>query len=209
MPYTLLHICQRSAWNTAQAVDIYRAGSLDIEGFIHCSVPDQIADTANLHFAGQTDLVLLLIDPDKLTAPIKYEDAGNGQFFPHLYGPLNVDAVIEVRDFSTTSTGLFEKPADLTNESWRNLRIGDRVRIVRLPSDSLNPELHFDEETRAVFLQLIAANAILTIRDLDEFGHPWTCSFNFDPDGTVNDGDGIGHSLALNDDSWEFVTPLP
>ena len=88
----------------------YRAESLDTEGFIHCSTPDQVASTANLFFRGQQDLVLLVIDADKVTAPIRFEDAGNGQFFPHAYGPINLDAVVDVREFASEADGTFSSP---------------------------------------------------------------------------------------------------
>lgn len=78
----LLHICTREAWDEAQRWGDYRADSLDSEGFIHCSTPAQVVGTANLLFRGQTGLVLLVIDADRLTAPIRYEDAGERPVLP-------------------------------------------------------------------------------------------------------------------------------
>ncbi len=66
--------------------------------------------TANLLFRGQRDLVLLVINGDRVTAPIKYEDAGNGQIFPHVYGPINLDAVVGMREFAPDADGTFSPP---------------------------------------------------------------------------------------------------
>ena len=62
------------------------------------------------YFRGRQDLVMLCIDSDRVTAPVKYEDLnGEGMLFPHIYGPINTDAVTNVvvalpsnrgRDFS-------------------------------------------------------------------------------------------------------------
>ena len=62
-------------------------------------------------FHGRSDLVLLVIDSDRVTAPIRYEDAGSGQRFPHIYGPLGLDAVVAVQDFGPGADGLFERPS--------------------------------------------------------------------------------------------------
>ena len=106
----ILHICSRSAWDEAQSRGDYRAASLDTEGFIHCSTPEQVVGTANLLFQGQKGLVLLVINSEKVSAPIKYEDAGNDQFFPHVYGPINLDAVVDVREFAPEFDGTFRQP---------------------------------------------------------------------------------------------------
>ncbi len=84
-------------------------------------------------------------------------------------------------------------------ELWRTLQIGDRVRFLRLPEGVTN------EETCAVYEALIATGAILAVEEIDNFGHPWTESFEIDATGTITTGSGIGHTLALNDESWEIV----
>jgi uncharacterized protein (DUF952 family) len=77
---------------------LYEADTLATEGFIHCSEPHQVVDTANVLFRGRPDLVLLVIDPTRLDAPLRYEASKRGTF-PHIYGPLNVSAVTAVLDF--------------------------------------------------------------------------------------------------------------
>ena len=112
----ILHICPHVMWFEAQQQGDYRAASLDREGFIHCSTPEQVVGTANFLFRGQHGLVLLVIDSDRVTAPIKYEDAGNGQLFPHVYGPLNLDAVVGVQEFEPRADGSFKTPPILTTD---------------------------------------------------------------------------------------------
>jgi uncharacterized protein (DUF952 family) len=98
----ILHITPRSQWESAKAIGAaYRADSLDSEGFIHCSRVDQVVAVANRFYAGQTDLVLLVIQSDRLQAPLRYE-AADGDEFPHLYGALNLDAVVAAIALSST-----------------------------------------------------------------------------------------------------------
>jgi len=92
----VFHITTRAAWEEAQARGSYEDPSLESEGFIHCSDLDQVAGSADAHFAGVPDLVLLCIAVDRLEAPLRYEHSADGRGdFPHLYGRLNPDAVLE------------------------------------------------------------------------------------------------------------------
>ena len=91
----ILHITQRSAWERACTAGAYAPPSLEQEGFIHLSDPHQVAAVAKARYAGVDDLVLLHVSTERLTAPLKYE-AADGDSFPHLYGALNLDAVIDV-----------------------------------------------------------------------------------------------------------------
>lgn len=96
---TILHITTKKIWERAQQQGEYRGDTLDDEGFIHCSTAEQIDEVAQSFFKGRQGLVLLAIDTEKVQPEIKYEDAGNGKLYPHIYGPLNLDAVIDVKDF--------------------------------------------------------------------------------------------------------------
>jgi uncharacterized protein (DUF952 family) len=91
----IYHIVPRTVWEQTSAGD-YRADSLATEGFIHCSNADQVARVANLFFADQPDLLVLTIDADRLASPLRDEDAGTGERFPHVYGPIERAAVIAV-----------------------------------------------------------------------------------------------------------------
>lgn len=106
----IFHITSRSQWQQAQLVGEYRADSLETEGFIHCSHATQIVWVANLFYRGAADLVLLQIDPAKLIAPLQYDAIETGEKFPHIYGGLNLDAVVQVIDFPPQSDGTFALP---------------------------------------------------------------------------------------------------
>jgi uncharacterized protein (DUF952 family) len=109
----ILHITGLDAWAKARLVGTYRAESLDTEGFIHCSTPEQVIKVANTFFVGQQGLVLLYIEPDKVQPEIRYETADGNERFPHIYGALNLDAVLRVAEFESNEDGLFKLPADL------------------------------------------------------------------------------------------------
>ena len=93
----LFHITTREAWDAARRAGEYRAPSLETEGFIHLSTGEQWPRTARRFFLGQSGLVLLSIDDSLLDAPVRFEPA-DGEEFPHLYGPLEARAVVEVTD---------------------------------------------------------------------------------------------------------------
>ncbi|HEV7753501.1 MAG TPA: DUF952 domain-containing protein [Baekduia sp.] len=86
-----------SAWAEAQAAGSVVSPSLAEEGFIHCSTAEQVEATANRIFRGRGDLLVLVVDADRLTAPLKWERATDvGEDFPHVYGPIDVAAVVDV-----------------------------------------------------------------------------------------------------------------
>lgn len=109
----ILHVTGKEEWKKAQLAGIYRAASLETEGFIHCSTPKQIIKVANTFFANQKGLILLYIDSDKVQPEIRYEIVEGNEKFPHLYGALNLDAVFEVVEFEPGKDGLFELPVNL------------------------------------------------------------------------------------------------
>lgn len=107
----IFHITRDDAWNSSAVAGIYRTKMFPIEGFIHCSTREQVIQVANLRFRGQTGLVLLSIDTDKVTAEILYENLEGGQqMFPHIYGELNLDAVVQVAEFEPGTDGYFSLP---------------------------------------------------------------------------------------------------
>lgn len=113
---TILHITKLLKWEQASQNGRYESDSLHTQGFIHCSKPEQVISVANSHFRGQKDLVLLCIDADKVASEIRYENCeGGSELFPHIYGPLNLDAVTSVCEFRTLSDGTFALPKKLLN----------------------------------------------------------------------------------------------
>jgi len=109
----IYHIATRADWERALADGEYTRSSVDKtlaeEGFIHASQSSQVAGTANKFYRDVAgDLVLLVIDPGLLPAEVRYEDVPGAELpFPHVYGPLNVDAVIEARSFAAGPDGMF------------------------------------------------------------------------------------------------------
>jgi uncharacterized protein (DUF952 family) len=110
---TILHITHRDLWETAKNLGAYRSDSLATEGFIHCSTLAQVIGSANRFFKQQTDLVILLIDVDRVTSEIKYEGIDPINLFPHIYGTLNIDAVIQSIDLESHPDGSFIMPKEL------------------------------------------------------------------------------------------------
>jgi uncharacterized protein (DUF952 family) len=112
---TILHITQREKWSAAKDLGMYRGDTLDTEGFIHCSSIDQLTGSANRFFTGQKDLVILLINVALVQPEIKYEGEADN-LFPHIYGELNVGAVVKSIDFESGADGIFGLPAELMAE---------------------------------------------------------------------------------------------
>ncbi|HYO87551.1 MAG TPA: DUF952 domain-containing protein [Candidatus Limnocylindrales bacterium] len=113
----ILHIIPHAVWEQAQLSPGYRGDTLDAEGFIHFSTPAQVVGVANARFRGHTGLLLLVVDPDRLQSEVRYESPFEStspheanQQFPHLYGPLNLDAVIRAVSFEPGADGLFSLP---------------------------------------------------------------------------------------------------
>ncbi len=110
----ILHITKRTEWQDAISTGEYRTASLRDQGFIHCSTPDQVVLVANFLFAGQSGLILLCVDEGKLNAEVRYENLEGGQqLFPHVYGSINVDAVVGVVDFEPETDGCFCLPCEI------------------------------------------------------------------------------------------------
>jgi uncharacterized protein (DUF952 family) len=103
----IFHITPQAEWQTAQLVGHYEAASLETEGFIHCSKAAQVTWVANQFYRGQQGLVLLEIDPARLTAKLQEDEIETGDRFPHVYGAINLDAVVRVIEFAPNSDGLF------------------------------------------------------------------------------------------------------
>lgn len=104
----IVHICSKNEWRAAEQDGEYRAASLEDEGFIHCSRPEQILDVANQFYAGVPDLVLLCIDTQQMDAELLWEIIDE-EVFPHIYGPINLSAVKSVQPFTPDVDGTFQQ----------------------------------------------------------------------------------------------------
>ena len=104
-------ICPASAWREAERQGVFRGSADDIrDGFIHFSAASQVAETARKHFFGQAGLFLIAVDADALGNALRWERSRNEQLFPHLYGELDVGAVVSVHSLRTRSDGFHEIP---------------------------------------------------------------------------------------------------
>jgi uncharacterized protein (DUF952 family) len=108
----IYHLAIASDWAQAQRSGEYRISTrgrtLDEEGFIHASTESQVAPVANAYYRDAEDLVVLVIDPGRLRAEIRYEQVpGSEAPFPHIYGPLNADAVVRTLPLDRNAEGQF------------------------------------------------------------------------------------------------------
>src|SRR5664279_2865566 len=104
-------ICPASAWREAERQGVYRGSADDArDGFIHFSTAPQVAETARKHFFGQTGLFLIEVDADALGEALRFEPSRNGELFPHLYGELDLGAVLGVHGMQARSDGTHDIP---------------------------------------------------------------------------------------------------
>jgi len=117
----IYHIVSQAAWQAGQP---YRPESLTREGFIHFSRLDQVLGVANAFYGGQRGLLLLEVAPERLTSELRWEAPVHpatpargplppADLFPHLYGPLNPEAVLAAHPFEPRADGTFVLPENL------------------------------------------------------------------------------------------------
>lgn len=90
---SIYHITTQDWWARFDQEDYYLSPTFEQETFIHLSTAEQVAGVLERYYRGQTNLLKLHINPAKLTAELRYEQATNNEFFPHLYGKLNKEAI--------------------------------------------------------------------------------------------------------------------
>ena len=106
MTEPIYHICRADEWRAAERSGSYPGSSQDkADGFIHFSAAAQVKESAAKHRAGQSGLLLLAVDPDKLGPALKWEASRGGALFPHLYGSLPVAAVVSVHELPLGADG--------------------------------------------------------------------------------------------------------
>jgi uncharacterized protein (DUF952 family) len=115
----IYHITSRTAWDEAQQRGDYRAESLETEGYIHCSTHSQVLPVAENFYQGQSGLILLVIESTVLSSTLKWESPSggtpplgvpDGDLFPHIYGPINLNAVVKILDLNTDPNNKFIHP---------------------------------------------------------------------------------------------------
>ena len=104
----IYHLVPVSHWEAARNEPEYRAESLATEGFIHCSKDHtQALAVANRLYSGRQDMLVLEVETECLTSPLKHEPSRSGEIYPHIYGPLNTSAVTGVLKLQVDQDGQF------------------------------------------------------------------------------------------------------
>lgn len=93
----IYHIVLPEAWENFRGA-FYEAESLASEGFIHCSFDDQIDTVLKRYYGSAGQVFILEIDARKLTSKLVVEPSTNGENYPHIYGPINRDAITAVEE---------------------------------------------------------------------------------------------------------------
>lgn len=110
----IFHIAELSDWQAAQESGDYRISTrgrtLADEGFIHASQRHQILDIADAFYRDAGPVVLLSIDPARLSAPVQDDEVAPGIIFPHIYGPINLDAVVSAAPLERDPNGKYFLP---------------------------------------------------------------------------------------------------
>ena len=107
-------LVDRAAWAAAEAAGSFTGSAVDRrDGFIHFSSAAQVGETAARHFAGEADLLLVAVDARALGAALRWEPSRGGALFPHLYGPLPLDAVRAVAPLALDAAGRHAFPEPL------------------------------------------------------------------------------------------------
>lgn len=112
MPSPLLHLVTAAGWRAAQTAGVIAAAPA---GFVHMSTPQQVALPAERLFHGRNDMLLLVLDPDRIGVEVRFEpgdpsDPG-GMLFPHAYGAVPTSAVVAVVPYPPRRDGGFDAPS--------------------------------------------------------------------------------------------------
>ena len=111
----IFHISSPQDWQAAQAAGDYRIStrgkSLEDEGFIHCSRLDQVAGVLAAYYADAGPLLLLTVDPDLLTSEWRDDEIAPGVTYPHVYGPIDLAAVVAVTPLEIGADGEYVVPS--------------------------------------------------------------------------------------------------
>lgn len=117
---TIVCITRRDMWDKSLKAGQYTqstiTSTLEQVGYIHASNPNQTLDIAQ-RFINEKEVVLLLIDLEKVKAPVKFEATRSGRsgLFPHIYGPLNIDAIYKIINLEKNDKDVFIAPEALLN----------------------------------------------------------------------------------------------
>lgn len=106
-------------WPEIEKTGIYNPDSIITDGFIHCTRPSQMFFVANKYYENE-HMLLWLIDPARLTSPLKYEGTLNSNLYPHVYGPINMSAVIDTKEMKPNPDGTYDIPHEFFSDAWKD-----------------------------------------------------------------------------------------
>lgn len=113
----IIYTATPEEWDKIKTQTEFKSHDYDKEEFIHCCYPNQTTWVLNKHYRNEEKVIILTIDPKLLKSKWLSEDLkGKGEEFPHVYGSINVDSIIEVFEISPSKDGLFYE-----NDKLRNL----------------------------------------------------------------------------------------
>jgi uncharacterized protein (DUF952 family)/GNAT superfamily N-acetyltransferase len=166
-PDVFVHLIEPALWRVALAEGAVRPPSLESAGFVHLSRPEQVHVPAARLFPGRRDLVLLVVDPARLTDPVRMEPGEPaGELFPHLYGPLPVTAVVAVVPYRPPAPLALPHPDDALGRAlalYRSVpvRRAAEVRDVTGGVAVLDPRFpHSRDDNRLLLFEPVDADTL-------------------------------------------------
>jgi uncharacterized protein (DUF952 family) len=99
----IYHIVLPEVWERFKSRPSYQPESLTTEGFIHCSYPSQLEAVLKRYYSGVEKVLILKIDTEKLLSKLVKEASTNDEMYPHIYGRLNHNAVVDVEERTLNS----------------------------------------------------------------------------------------------------------
>lgn len=94
----IYHIVLPEVWENFKDKDFYEAESLQTEGFIHCSFREQIEAVLQRYYKDSEKVLILEIEPEKLTSKLVNEPSTNNEIYPHIYGKINREAIVDIKE---------------------------------------------------------------------------------------------------------------
>jgi uncharacterized protein (DUF952 family) len=172
----LLHLIEPGDWRLALAEGAVRPPSLESVGFVHLSTPEQVHVPAQARYPGRRDMVLLVVDPARLTDPLRFEpglpEDPASMRFPHLYGPLPATAVLAVVPYRPPVPPVLPDPGDARGRAlafFTSLPVRRAVGVGDVPGGVavLDPDLpHSWDNNRLVLTEPVDAATIGTAADV-------------------------------------------
>jgi uncharacterized protein (DUF952 family)/GNAT superfamily N-acetyltransferase len=174
-PGTLVHLIEPALWRAALTEGAVRPPSLESVGFVHLSTPEQAQLPAQALYPGRRDMVLLVVDPCRLTDPVRFEPGlphdPASMRFPHLYGPLPVAAVTAVIPYRPPAPTVLPEPGDSWGRAvafFASLPVRRAVGVGDVPGGVavLDPDFpHSRDNNRLVLTEPVDAATIAAAAD--------------------------------------------